>query len=285
MSLADHSPASTCFDNGGRSYGRWVSLPTRVSLPSKPSFLRDSAPRRPASEAPTTTMLRRGGSAIRTEGQRPTRPGTTRPVGELPGPTGVPFLHAYINWGPLFVIWPLCDGSGVHGLLRLPVLAVHANRHRIVGEHRPLWTVSHPGHPGSPSGGRRSRPASWGAHFNQATFFSCDYSPGVLTYDNAGSHRHCRTSCFMHRQCHSVQGPGQDSDVAQGVAGVHGSSQSQPTRRRRLARILTTNRQLFLVGGHCLDHRTGCHHSNFYLQHRRPAAPRRSGRHRCNHEG
>src|SRR5258706_501325 len=56
VSSARTRPSSTCLDNGGRSYGSWRSSPTMVSSPAKPSSRSVSAARRPASEAPTTTI-------------------------------------------------------------------------------------------------------------------------------------------------------------------------------------------------------------------------------------
>ena len=56
-SSGSHSPARSCFDSGGRSYGRCGSAPTRTSRPSKPSRRRVSVARSPASEAPTTATV------------------------------------------------------------------------------------------------------------------------------------------------------------------------------------------------------------------------------------
>ena len=57
-SWGPHSPASSCFDSGGRSYGRCGSAPTSTIRPSNPSRRSVSVARSPASEAPTTTTVR-----------------------------------------------------------------------------------------------------------------------------------------------------------------------------------------------------------------------------------
>ena len=56
-SCGSHSPASSSFESGGRSYGRWGSAPTSTIRPSKPSRRSVSVARSPASEAPTTTTV------------------------------------------------------------------------------------------------------------------------------------------------------------------------------------------------------------------------------------
>src|SRR4051794_4526297 len=56
VAFAATRPSSTCFDNGGLSYGGCGSSPTTVTEPVKPSSRSASAARNPASDAPTMTM-------------------------------------------------------------------------------------------------------------------------------------------------------------------------------------------------------------------------------------
>ena len=59
---ASQSPAKKFFDNGGLSYGIWVSAPMMVRAPAKPFDRKVSAARTPASDAPMMTIVstRRG---------------------------------------------------------------------------------------------------------------------------------------------------------------------------------------------------------------------------------